>query len=39
MKRSFELATKDPEKSAKAHKQADRLYQEINYLSFKQADK
>ena len=39
MKRSFELAPKDPEKSAKAHNQADKLFQEINYLSFKQADK
>lgn len=39
MKRSFELAPRDPEKSAKAHQQANKLFQEINYLSFRQADK
>jgi len=39
MKRSFELAPRDAEKSAKAHQQANRLFQEINYLSFRQADK
>lgn len=39
MKRSFELSSKDPEKSEKAHQQADRIFQEIQYLSFRKADK
>ena len=39
MKRSFELSSKDPVKSEKAHQQADRIFQEIQYLSFRKADK
>ncbi|HAV55402.1 Lacal_2735 family protein [Aequorivita vladivostokensis] len=39
MRKSFELSSKDPEKSARAHQQADKLFQEINYLSYRQADK
>lgn len=39
MKQSFELALRDPNKSKKVHNQADKIFQEINYLSFKQADK
>ncbi len=39
MKRSFELSIKDPEKSEKAHSQADEIFQEIKYLSLSGADK
>jgi hypothetical protein len=39
MKRSFELSIRNPQKSRKAHKQADKLFQEIQYLLFKLADK
>lgn len=39
MKQSFELALRDPNKSEKVHNQADQIFQEIKYLSFKQADK
>ncbi|MEM0518584.1 MULTISPECIES: Lacal_2735 family protein [Aequorivita] len=39
MKRSFELSVKNPEKSEKAHQQADKLLQEIQYLSIMHADK
>lgn len=39
MKQSFELALRDPNKSEKIHNQADQIFQEIKYLSFKQADK
>jgi hypothetical protein len=33
MKRSFETALKDTKKSDKMHRQADKLFQEIQYLS------
>ncbi len=33
MKQSFELSSRDPLKSAIAHRQADNLIQEIKYLS------
>ncbi|MCG2420005.1 Lacal_2735 family protein [Aequorivita sp. F47161] len=39
MKRSFEMSLKDSRKSEDAHKQADKVFREIQYLSFKQADK
>ncbi len=39
MKRSFETALKDTEKSEKMHRQADKIFQEIQYLSLQQSDK
>ena len=39
MKRSFELSIKDPEKSEKAHNQAEKIFQEIQYLSLSSANK
>ncbi len=39
MKRSFELSLKDTEKSEKIHRQADKIFQEIQYLSLQHSDK
>ncbi|SRX76146.1 Lacal_2735 family protein [Aequorivita antarctica] len=39
MKRSFETALKDTEKSEKMHRQADKIFQEIQYLSLQRSDK
>lgn len=39
MRRSYETSLRDTEKSESLHRQAVRLFQEINYLSLKQADK
>ncbi len=39
MKRSFEIALKDTQKSKKLHSQADKLFDEITYLKLQQADK
>lgn len=38
MRRSFEIALKDSEKSEKIHNQADKLFQEIQYLSLQRID-
>lgn len=39
MKRSFKTALKDTEKSEKMHRQANKIFQEIQYLSLQQCDK
>jgi hypothetical protein len=39
MKKSYDTALKDVEKSEKVHHQADKLFQEIKYLTFQQGDK
>lgn len=39
MKKSFEIALKDKRKSEKIHSQADKIFQEIRYLSLRQANK
>jgi len=39
MKRSYETALKDTDKSEKIHHQADKLFQEIKYLSLQRNDK
>lgn len=39
MKRSFETALKDTEKSENMHRQADKIFQEIQYLSLQRSDK
>ncbi|HLT48828.1 MAG TPA: Lacal_2735 family protein [Aequorivita sp.] len=39
MKRSYETALKDTDKSEKMHRQADKLFQEIKYLSLQRNDK
>lgn len=39
MKRSFETALRDREKSDQIHRQADKIFQEINYLSVQHKDK
>lgn len=39
MKRSFEIALKDIQRSKKLHHQADKLFDEITYLKLQQADK
>ncbi|WP_111816481.1 Lacal_2735 family protein [Aequorivita lipolytica] len=39
MRRSFEIALKSPKKSEKIHTQAEKIFQEIQYLSFRHADK
>ena len=39
MKKSYEIALKDCKKSAKVHHQANKLFQEIKYLSLQQGDK
>lgn len=33
MKKSYEVSLKDPQKSEKVHRQADKIFQEIKYLS------
>ncbi len=33
MKRSFEASLKNPEESDRVHRQADKIYEEIKYLS------
>ena len=33
MRKSFEVSLKDPQKSEKVHRQADKIFQEIKYLS------
>jgi hypothetical protein len=38
MRKSFQTSLKNPEKSEKVHRQADKLLREIQYLSLKQAD-
>lgn len=38
MRKSYELALRDTEKSERIHRQADKLFQEIQYLNFRQAD-
>jgi hypothetical protein len=38
MKRSFETALKDTEKSEKIHRQADKLFQEIKQQTLQQAE-
>ncbi len=39
MRKSFEVALKDTEKSERIHCQAVKLFQEIRYLSLQQSDK
>jgi len=39
MKRSYETALKDTDKSEKIHYEADKLFQEIKYLSLQRNDK
>lgn len=39
MRKSYETSLKDTEKSESLHRQALRLFQEINYLSLQQGDK
>ncbi|WP_353959575.1 Lacal_2735 family protein [Aequorivita aurantiaca] len=39
MRRSFEIALRDTEQSDKIHNQADKLYQEIKYLTLRRGDK
>lgn len=39
MKKSYEIALKDCKKSEKVHHQANKLFQEIKYLSLQQGDK
>ncbi|MEH6764412.1 MAG: Lacal_2735 family protein [Aequorivita antarctica] len=39
MKRSFETALKDTEKSENMQRQADKIFQEIQYLSLQRSDK
>ncbi|MAP79693.1 MAG: hypothetical protein CL526_01265 [Aequorivita sp.] len=39
MRQSFELSIKNPKKSKKARELAEKILQEIQYLSLKQADK
>ena len=39
MKKSYEIALKDRNKSEKVHHQADRIYREIKYLTFHNGDK
>jgi hypothetical protein len=39
MRRSFEIALRDREKSDQIHRQADKIFQEINYLSLQRKDK
>ncbi len=39
MKKSYETALKDIKKSEKVHHQADKLFQEIKYLTFQHGDK
>ncbi len=39
MKKSYETALKDIKESKKAHHQADKLFQEIKYLTFQHGDK
>ncbi|MCB0465200.1 MAG: Lacal_2735 family protein [Aequorivita sp.] len=38
MRRSFEMALKDTEKSEKLHRQADNLFKEIKQQSYQQVD-
>lgn len=35
MKKSYEFSLKDPKKSDKAHRQADKIFEEIRYFSLK----
>lgn len=39
MRKSYEISLKDTEKSENLHRQARKLFQEINYLSLNQGDK
>lgn len=39
MKKSYETALKDIKKSEKVHHQADKIFQEIKYLTFQHGDK
>lgn len=39
MRKSYKIALKDPEKSERIHEQAEKIYEEIQYLSLKIADK
>jgi hypothetical protein len=39
MRKSYKMALKDPDESDRVHKQADKVYQEIEYLTFKYGDK
>lgn len=39
MRRSYETSLKNAEKSESLHRQAVKLFQEINYLSLQQGDK
>lgn len=39
MRRSYETSLRDTDKSERLHRQAVRLFQEINYLSLQQSDK
>ncbi len=39
MKKSYEIALRDLNKSEKVHQQADRLFQEIKYLTLQRGDK
>ncbi len=39
MKKSYEIALRDTEKSERVHNQANELFQEIQYLSLRRGDK
>jgi len=39
MRKSFEIARKDITKSKKIHRQADKLFEEISFLTFQQNKK
>lgn len=39
MRKSFIIALRDPDESDRVHKQADKVFQEIEYLTFKYGDK
>ncbi len=39
MKKSYDIALRDCKKSEKVHHQANKLFQEIKYLSIQQGDK
>lgn len=39
MRRSYETSLRDTDKSESLHRQAVRLFKEINYLSLQQGDK
>ncbi|MFC7358380.1 Lacal_2735 family protein [Jejudonia soesokkakensis] len=39
MRKSYKMALKDPEESERAHEEAEKIYEEIQYLNLKLADK